>query len=164
MNNIDIIDNVLDPIELKELQYQLIESNNFPWYYSPFSVSAGDGQYQFTHLFYVPNEGKVSSYCHLLNKLNNIIKPSCLVRIKANLNTKTESNLVKNFHTDYDYPTLKTSIFYVNSNNGTTIFKDGTSIQSIENRLVTFNSNLLHTGTTCTDENVRVLINFNYFD
>ena len=35
-------------------------------------------------------------------------------------------------------------------------------ITSEENKLIKFNSQLEHTGTSCTDENRRVVINFNY--
>ena len=56
-----------------------------------------------------------------------------------------------------------TSIFYVNTNNGYTEFEDGTKVESVENRLVTFSLNMKHRGTSCTDEKTRVVINFNYF-
>ena len=56
-----------------------------------------------------------------------------------------------------------TAIFYLNSNNGYTEFEDGTKVESVANRFVSFPSTLKHRGTSCTDENVRVVINFNYF-
>ena len=37
-------------------------------------------------------------------------------------------------------------------------------VESIENRFVTFPSHLHHTGTTCTDQKRRVVINFNYYE
>ena len=55
-----------------------------------------------------------------------------------------------------------TSIFYMNTNNGCTVFEDGTEIKSVANRVVTFPRSTKHAGTTCSDENVRILINFNY--
>ena len=56
-----------------------------------------------------------------------------------------------------------TSIFYMNTNNGYTKFEDGTKIESVANRLVSFPSNMKHKGTSCTDEKTRVVINFNHF-
>ena len=56
-----------------------------------------------------------------------------------------------------------TSIFYMNTNNGYTKFEDGTKIESVANRLVSFPSNMKHKGSSCTDEKIRVVINFNYF-
>ena len=58
---------------------------------------------------------------------------------------------------------LTTSIFYINTNNGYTIFEDGTKVESVANRLLTFPTNMKHTGTSCTDEKTRIVINFNYF-
>ena len=63
----------------------------------------------------------------------------------------------------YKFKDYKVSIFYVNSNDGYTEFEDGTRIESVENRLVTFPANMLHTGTTCTNKPFRIVINFNYF-
>ena len=56
-----------------------------------------------------------------------------------------------------------TAIFYVNTNNGYTKFEDETIVESVANRVVTFPANMKHTGTSCTDEKTRVIINFNYF-
>ena len=58
---------------------------------------------------------------------------------------------------------ITTAILYVNSNNGYTLFEDGTKVESVENRIVLFDSNLRHTGTTCTEEKVRIVVNFNFF-
>ena len=55
-----------------------------------------------------------------------------------------------------------TSIFYLNTNNGWTQFKKGGKVKCVENRLVTFDSNLEHAGVTCTDQKRKVVINFNY--
>ena len=57
-----------------------------------------------------------------------------------------------------------TAVFYVNTNNGYTIFESGEKVSSVENRMVIFDSNILHTGTTCTDERVRCVLNFNYYE
>ena len=70
------------------------------------------------------------------------------------------------FHSDYEPETAKrmqTAIYYVNSNDGYTLFEDGTKVESVANRLVRFPASIKHTGTTCTNANRRVLINFNWF-
>ena len=81
---------------------------------------------------------------------------------------KTSEIIPHSFHTDYKitsnrYDKVTTSIFYINSNDGYTEFEDGTRIESIGNRLVTFPIHLKHTGTTCTNHSVRIVINYNYF-
>ena len=50
----------------------------------------------------------------------------------------------------------------MNTCNGWTEFEKGGKVKSVENRIVIFDSNLKHQGVTCTNEQRRVLINFNY--
>jgi len=59
---------------------------------------------------------------------------------------------------------INTSIFYLNTNNGITIFEDTKEeVESVSNRMITFPGYLRHTGTTATDKPHRILININYF-
>jgi hypothetical protein len=118
--------------------------------------------FQFTHTFYNKNN-PISGWIELVDPILEIIKPSAIVRIKANLQTRTEKITTHQYHYDHDYFDGKIAIFYVNTNDGYTIFDDGTKIESIENRLVIFNGNILHTGTTCTDQKTRCLINFMFY-
>ena len=59
---------------------------------------------------------------------------------------------------------IKSAIYYVNSNNGYTKFKNGKKILSKQNKLIIFDNDQPHTGSTCTDERIRVVINFNYVE
>lgn len=91
-----------------------------------------------------------------------------LIRIKANLLIRTEDIVVFDhaYHSDLGDDRndgVITSIYYVNSNNGYTLFEDGTKVESIGNRFVTFPCNMKHTGTTCSDEDRRIVVNFNYY-
>ena len=78
--------------------------------------------------------------------------------------------MVVGYHTDdmdkkfeFAYGVTETAIFYVNTNNGYTIFKDSQEkVDCIENRLVTFPTDTDHCGVSCTDSKQRVVINFNY--
>ena len=72
---------------------------------------------------------------------------------------------VTGMHNDFDDPLeyQKTGIFYMNTNNGKTIFEDGEEIDSIENRMVVFPASKRHAGTTHTDTIYRCVINFNWF-
>lgn len=164
-NQVQIIDNFLDQQDFKTIT-TLMESSEFPWFYNPGVIKANDvrlNQYQFTHTFY-QNDIPCSNYFDLLMPLVNKINPIALLRIKANLNPRTEQIIEHGYHTDFSRcaPTQKTAVYYLNTNNGFTKFEDGTKVESIENRLVIFNTLTLHTGTTCTDVNRRLLINLNY--
>ena len=97
----------------------------------------------------------------LIEKIN----PSSLLRIKGNLTTRTKEIVEYGNHRDYEIKneSLKTAVFYINTNNGYTLFENGDKVDSVENRLVIFDTPMLHTGTSCTDEKTRVLLNFNFY-
>ena len=88
-----------------------------------------------------------------------------IIKIKANLQPRTNNNIIQSFHTDF--PTdwkNKTAVYYLNTCNGYTLFADETKVESIANRFVMFDGHLEHTGVTCTDEPARFVINFNWYD
>ncbi len=170
-----IYDNYLPEHEFRQLQY-LMTSNMIPWYHFNFIVSnkeavfedGGDASVyhaQFVHMFYAEHEPKSNFYKDILPLLNKI-QPKALVRIKANLGPATPKRVRSGFHVDFDDTpdNMKTAVFYLNNNNGSTLFEDGTEIESVENRLVVFDSKLQHTGVSCTDQKARYLINLNYYD
>jgi hypothetical protein len=95
--------------------------------------------------------------------LINNINPSDLMRVKGNLGVKTSEHVEGGFHTDTNANFKHNiAIFYLNTNNGYTKFEDGTVVDSVANRLVVFDSSLLHSGFSQTDKNVRCVINLNY--
>ena len=102
---------------------------------------------------------------HLLDALVKKINATEWVRIKLNLNPCNSQIIEHGFHIDHTSPRDDswTAIYYVNSNNGYTLFKDGTKVESIRNRFVVFPSKLQHSGTTCTDVYARLVLNLNFF-
>ena len=122
-------------------------------------------EYQFTHTFY--KEYVVySQFFPIVAPLIEKLNPECVIRIKANLNPRTDVRHTFPYHVDFlsKSSDRKTAIYYVNSNDGVTILEDGTEIESVANRLVIFDQKISHTGTTCTDQKVRCLINLNYIE
>ena len=89
-----------------------------------------------------------------------------IARIKANLLMKTDTIVKFGNHSDFSWKhKWWTAIYYVNSNNGKTIFKQSKKvIASKANRLVLFDGRLKHCGTSSTDTKRRILINFNFFN
>jgi hypothetical protein len=161
--SVKIIDNFLSEEIFKSLQNTIL-GNNFDWYYNNYIDYENkiNNKFQFIHFFF--NNNWRGSNFHLIEPILNIIEPFSLVRIKANLITKTDNIIINEFHKDFkNINNLTTGIFYINTCNGYTLFKEGTKVESIANRFVSFDSELEHTGTSCTDENIRVVINFNYF-
>ena len=165
-----IVDDFLPKDDFKTIQDILLGSE-FGWFYnSRIDFPDDKNKFQFTHTLYRFNQPQSSYYNEWYEIL---VKPitmgstgSALDKIKVNLLTRTPEIVENKFHTDIRPPKMPftTSIFYVNTNNGYTKFKNGTIVESVENRLVTFPVNNQHKGSTCTDENIRVVINFNYMN
>ena len=163
-----IEDNFLKQEEFDKLQKMMTEPSNFPWFYN-YRIDSKDDvdKFQFIHAFY-DNHMPMSPFSNELDSIINIIQPFSIVKIRAKLLTRTPEIVESTFHVDI--PLLEenltqwtTSIFYINTNNGYTKFEDGTKVESVANRLVSFPTNMKHCGTSCTDEKTRVVINFNYF-
>lgn len=162
-----IIDNALGSKDFDDLK-SLLVGNNFPWYFSDDKVGLGNNasyNYQFTHCFFIDNTIQ-SNHFEDLKVFHGLLNSAALVRIKANLTTPYKKVVPFDYHVDFPWKTkgFKTAIYYLNSTDGPTLFENGETIECVENRLVIFDGNLSHTGTTHTNSKYRVLINFNYFE
>ena len=165
-----VIDNFLSDYDFISLSH-IVMGKYFPWYYNDETLDPkhykhhNPNDYQFTHrIFDLIDGGILSDYyssCDIIQQKLGVRK---LDRIKMNLLSQTFFHRKGGMHTDLWGLTSirKTAIFYVNTNNGWTEFKKGGKVKSIANRIVIFDSNLEHTGVTCTNEKRRVIVNFNY--
>ena len=167
-SEVQIYDNFLSENYLNDLKKLLLHPDGgvaiFPYFFGDRKVSEGDGFAQFTHQFYNGQTINSKFFDDLLPMLD-ILKPVSLIRIKANLQLKDTEVRMTGMHLDIDNPieNQKTGIFYMNTNNGKTIFEDGEEIESVENRMIIFPASKRHAGTTHTDTMYRCVINFNYF-
>ena len=169
-----VFDNFLGKKEFAEIE-EVMMGEEFPWFYKPSKVLKDDSElknhtgdlrynFQFLHMFYT-NSMPQSNFFPLLSPLLNKIDPFALLRAKANLTTRTEKIIEYGYHTDYpDKKDFKSAVFYINTNDGATVFENGEKVQSVANRLVVFDTNMMHTGTSHTDEKTRVLINLNFYE
>ena len=133
----------------------------------PFAYDSKDC-YQFIHTFFsagwpLLSNGRSES-CYILDPLLKRLNPYYLLRIKANLRPKSHRIIHSQFHIDLGENTgQKTAIYYLNTNNGYTLFERGsTRVDSIANRLVIFDGSERHCGTSCTDQKLRMVLNINY--
>jgi len=168
MKKLHVEDNFLGQKEFDTLQTHMM-GNNFTWNYNTcIDYEGQQDKFQFNHVFYIFDR-PTNKYFELLKPLLEIINPISLLRIKANLLTRTPNIVENEFHVDLGLLSEEkvkqwtTSIFYINTNNGYTKFENGTKVESVANRLITFPANIKHKGTSCTNENTRVVINFNYY-
>ena len=161
MSKVQVIDNFLSPHNFKYIE-KLLMGANLPWYCN---IPDRHNRYHFTHVFYDtrPPWNGPNDY---FDSVRDIFLPKLgvtrLARVKANLQVRTNFHRKSpdGYHTDF--PDVITSIFYVNTNNGWTHIKGHGKVKSVANRMVLFDSNLEHTGYTCTNKNTRVVINFNF--
>ena len=156
----NIFKNFLPKKDFNKLK-NYIMSDYFPWYYNDFVLEKKDNFFQFTFVFL--DEKGINCSKEIMNIINIVlskIKYNKLTAVKANLLTKTKNIIEHGFHIDQNIGT--TGILYLDNSNGYTKFENGKKIKSEENKYVEFDSTLKHTGSTCTDEMRRVVINFNY--
>tara|TARA_B100000212_G_scaffold236917_1_gene180272 strand:+ start:95 stop:616 length:522 start_codon:yes stop_codon:yes gene_type:complete len=159
-----VIDNFIDEEEFNKLS-EFMSGKHMDWYSAEGVNFLGDGHMQFSHVMYehgFPRE-KVAMVNAIVDKLN----PFLILRIKANLVLKTEEHVIHGMHTDLpeelDFKWL-TGVYYVNTNNGYTLFENGEKVNSVANRMVIFNGREKHSSVTQTDTFRRFVINFNFIE
>ena len=134
---------------------------NFPWFYVKYQVNK-DSSFMF-HCFYANNKIN-SSYYYLVEPIIKKLNVEKLINIRANLCLKRP--MKSDWHVDFDKkrkltPKSKVAIYYVNINNGHTVFKDK-KIKSEKNKILIFKGDVEHKAEYQTDTDTRVVINFNY--
>jgi hypothetical protein len=159
-----IVDNFLPKENFLRIK-ELLLGNGFPWYYYPNisqieKISKGHLFYM-SHIFYEYEPR--SAFCNIIrNNLLSFMDVKSIVRIKANLYPNQSIKKINEMHVDYSFK-HKGALFSINTNNGGTILKDGTKIDSVENRILFFDPSIEHDSENCTDEKTRINININYF-
>ena len=172
LNQIKVIDNFLPKEEYDNL-YRTLMGYEMIWNYQDVVDYEQGDNFMFCHLFWTTDRGLVTPLSDILEFFYTKLNTQILIRIKANLTTKTKTHLESEFHYDHEFVgsrlpdgtlTSYTAIYYVNTNNGYTLFKNGNlKVDSVGNRIAIFDSSKLHKAVSCTDEKRRVVINFNYF-
>ena len=154
----NIVDNFINKKECNQIN-EIFLSRNFPWYYSKDQTSPKDSSFMF-HIFYKENQIN-THYYNLVEPILNKLKPKKILHIRANLCLKRPSKC--NWHVDKWSPHLKhtTAIYYINTNNGYTEFKNK-KVKCKKNRIVVFDASKKHRAQIQTDKDVRMVINFNY--
>ena len=155
-----IKDNFLNTYDFKYLQ-DLLLSSYFAWYYQPYVTNNDTSSTFFCHKFF-DFRTRTSEHFERIEILLSKLKVKALIRVKANLYINEGKMIEHPMHKDYDF-SHQTSLLFINTNNGYTFFEDGTKIESVENRLLTFDGSETHASTTCTDETRRISLAVNYF-
>ena len=163
--NYKIIDNAL-----RHEDFILIKNNimceAFPWHFVDYVTEKDEvapslrGSFYFSHMFW--DGFNIEPESQMFSPLLDLMDCHAIIRIKANCYPSTSERVMHNNHVDYPFP-HKGAIFYLNTNNGLTILEDKVEVESVENRLLLFDSSKQHKSTTCTDDKCRINVNFNFF-
>lgn len=164
-SEIELIDNALSEEDFNKLSYHI--NNHGEWLFKKDIVddSKSFPISYFVHAYYDYHEYStyVSYDFEVLKPIIKIIKPNVLKRVKANMYVNQNKFAVHDYHRDSVDDNMKIGLFYLNSNDGYTEFLDGTKVESVANRLILFNSSLVHRSTNCINDWNRITINFNYY-
>jgi len=172
--DVKIIDNFLPEEEFKGLQNSLINNDQFPLYIQN-SVAYDSNieewnknywNWYATHIVYA-NDQIVSE--EAFPPIQNLFVPRIkevhplrsLMRIKINFYPYTDTVKEHQPHFDYDFDHYG-AIFSLNTCNGFTRLKDGSKIDSVENRFFIFDSSQFHNSSTTSNAQSRYNINFNF--
>ena len=172
--DVEIIDNFLPEEEFKGLQNSLINNDQFPLYIQH-SVAYDESPEQWkkkywnwyaTHIVY-DNDQIVSQDAFpviqnlFVPRIKEVHPLRSLMRIKINFYPYTDTVKEHQPHFDYDFDHYG-AIFSLNTCDGFTRLKDGSKIDSVENRFFIFDSSQFHNSSTTSNAQARYNINFNF--
>jgi hypothetical protein len=172
-NNVEIINNFLDNESFLEVK-KFIMSPRCPWRYLDF-IAHKDGRDSdkdgyFVHSFKdchpqtlvdrFPESSQFSLLAKLMSKIKKKVKYQNILRIRSSLYPRRYTQKPDPFHVDYDF-SHTVCIFYLNTNNGYTMFENGEKVPSVENQLVIFDGQQKHCSVIQTDTSARYIININ---
>ena len=159
-----VVKNYLDKDYFNKLKNAFGENTGTLPFYIQDSVASKTNEkhvkhFYFTHLLF--DHTIKSEYYTLLEPLLKKLKVKALIRIKLNLYPRTDILLHHYPHKDEEFK-HKALILSLNTcDGGTRIGKK--FIPSIENQALFFDASIPHNSTTCTNQQARINLNFNYF-
>ena len=153
--------NFLAPDVFEKIK-NLVMDQDFPWRRRD-HMTLGAKMY-FTYCFYNNMISKCQTYESYIIPILKKLHAEAPIQIRANMSI---SALYKTsgWHSDYDFK-CKTAILYLNDCDGGTELKINNKIIFIKadaNKMLTFDTPILHRAITSKKELIRYVINFNYF-
>lgn len=120
-------------------------------------------------LIFPKTSQEIEMFNFILSSMKDLFDIYAWVRLKSNITFFTDKIVEHGFHVDRMPITSlskhqTTAILHLDDSDGyTKFFKDNITIPSKSNQLITFPSDLYHTGTSCTNQNNRRVLNMNFF-
>jgi hypothetical protein len=160
----EVIDNFLDK-EYFDTIKNTLTSLDMNWFYRDNMTSDDEhGMCYFTHNFFLKNH-VYSPYFNLLEPFLAKLNISSLIEVRSNMTISKEDRYESSWHVDNPYENSKTVILYLTTCNAKTMInveKEIIEIDSVENRILIFDTNISHKMKSATDAKRRIIINLNY--
>ena len=156
----------------------LFNDNNFGWYRHE-GISGDDAtmtttqtaldNYYLVHLLYIDYRIMSNYYDEVMGIIERPLRERLghtfnqINRMKVNLYPRTAEVQVHPWHVDSnEINNLMGCLFFMNTCDGYTGFSDGTEVDSVENRIVVFDSTQKHFSTSCSNAPHRMTFNVNF--
>lgn len=166
MSDYKIIDNFCDLEFYKELKI-LITNEDFPWRRRLKSVKGDENSLgYFTYNFFNNYEIKSEFYNKFIIPILKKLKANAVVEVRANLNLAPLYLKNKSLYHIDNFEDHFTAVLNLSENGGGTELKVKDKeifVESKENRIVIFKSNIMHRAVKPETNKVRYVINFNYY-
>ena len=162
---VEFKDNFLSKKEHKRL-CKLMNGRGFPWYYAENITfdkkKDGTNLFYMTHHFYEKDRPLSDLFDDYIMQFYDKLKVKAFIRVKGNLYPSQRKRTEHLKHWDYYY-SHKAAIYCINTCDGYTLFDNGLKVDSVANRIITFDGSEDHASTDCTNTKSSININFNYF-
>ena len=165
-----VIDNFLFDEEVERLQNKIIFNLTFPFYLTSqvttkqIDDGANHWEWMGSNIIYQEDRKDIGYDIQLYDMIWRIFAPRIefekLLRVKANFYPYTNTIKEHAQHIDYDFSHAG-AIFCLNTCDGFTRIGDE-KIDSVQNRMIFFDSSKLHNSSTTTNAKGRFNINFNF--
>ena len=162
-----IKDNFIDTQNFQQLSNHIL-SPSMSWFFQHETTRYADDEPFFSHIFYQDMKPVSKLYDQAIYSILKNLNAGLVYNVRGNLyyNTGKKNKSARHIDVEYDGVVGKTSILYINTNNGgTKLYQKGKKsvfVNSVANRLVTFDSDTEHEAVWQTDTKTRIVINFNY--
>ena len=151
-------------IDVFEKLKSVIFHEDFPWRRRDSMTPDPQDKMYFTYSFYNHMNSKSELYTPYILPILIELKALAPIQIRANMFISSLFK-VSGWHNDYDFK-CKTAILYLNDCDGGTELKSNNKITFIKadaNKMLIFDTSVLHRAVTSKKESIRYVINFNYF-
>jgi len=164
MKEYKVIDNFLPEDVFSEMSREITSPGKFPLYYVDFIAFSKERNkfFYFEHPLFYRSRPTSDFYLPIVEPFLEGIGVNAIIRAKVNAYPKTESIEEHGKHVDFDNMPNDTAIFYINTNNGFTRLEDGTVVESVANRLLILDGAIYHNSSSCTDADLRFVLNLNF--